>query len=62
MPNVQIFRIELQNPPKYHNRIMPLSGIRERYGQVCQDQLMIRCDPPSRLETCYGIVSLAEAM
>jgi hypothetical protein len=54
MPNVLISRIELQNPSERDNRVMPLSGIGERYSQVCQNQLMIRRDPPGRVEMRYG--------
>ena len=62
MPNVLVFRIELQNLSERDNRVMPLSGISERYGQICQNQLMVRRDPPGCVEMRYGFLGLAEAM
>jgi hypothetical protein len=62
MPNVLIFRIELQSHSECDNRVMPLSGIGERSGQICQNQLMIRRDPSRRLEMRYGLLGLSEAM
>jgi hypothetical protein len=62
MPNVLIFRIERQNLSECDNRVMSTSGISERYGQICQNQLMMRCDPPGRLEMRYGFLGLSEAM
>jgi hypothetical protein len=41
---------------------MSTSGIGERYGQICQNQLMIRCDPPGRVEMRYRFPGLSEAM
>jgi hypothetical protein len=41
---------------------MPLSGIGERYGQSCQNQLMIRRDPPGRVEMRYRLLGLSEAV
>ena len=62
MPNVLIFRIELQNLSECDNRGMPLSGISKRYGQICQNQLMVRRDPPGRVEMRYGFLGPSEAM
>jgi hypothetical protein len=62
MPNILIIRIELQNLPESDNRIMPLSGIGERNGQICQGQLMARRDPSGRVEMRYGLLSLSETM
>jgi hypothetical protein len=62
MPNVLIFRIELQNLSECVNRVMPLSGVGERYGQICQNQLMIRRDPPGRVVIRYGFPGLSEAI
>jgi hypothetical protein len=41
---------------------MPLSGIGERNGQICQNQLMVRRNPSGRVEMRYGLLSLSEAM
>ena len=47
MPNVLIFRIELQNLSERDDRLMLLPGIGERDRQICQNELMIRRDPPA---------------
>ena len=58
----RIFRIELQNLSERDNRLMSLPGIGERDRQICQNELMIRRDPPGRVEMLNGFLGLSEAM
>ena len=62
MPNVLIFRIELQNLSELDDRLMALPGIGERDRQICQNQLMIRRDLPGSVEMRNGFLGLSETM
>ena len=62
MPNVLIFRLELQNLSECDNRVMLPSGIGESYGQICRNQLVIRRNPSGRVKMRYGFPGLSEAM
>jgi hypothetical protein len=62
MPNVLIFRIELQNLSERDDHLMALPGIGERDRQICQNQLMIWRDPPGRVEMRNGFLGLSETM
>ena len=62
MPNVLIFRIELQNLSERDDRLMSPAGIGERDRQICQNELMIRRDPPGRVEMRNGFLGPSETM